>query len=105
MGNCKPPLNLILLQSVRSVNVSNRSSEKKRSGNIRSGCVNWRSRSESSVPGSKKLRSENAVVRKKGEAKLKKNPRYTCFALFFSPIITFFGASKKSSLLVLARIS
>lgn len=54
----------------------NRSSEKKRSVSIRSGCVNWRSRSENSVPASKKLKSENAGARKRGEAKLKKNPRY-----------------------------
>lgn len=65
------------------MNVSNRSSEKKRSGNIRSGCVNWRSRSENSVPGSKKLRSENAAVRKRGEVKLKKNPRWKKSFLFY----------------------
>lgn len=74
-GITGPQLTLIFLQNARSANASNRSSEKRRSASIRSGCVNWKSRSENSVPASKKLKIENTAARKRGEAKLKTNRR------------------------------
>lgn len=67
---------LLLLQSARSVNAWNKSSERRKRGSTRSVCANWRSRNESSVLVNRRSRSENAVVRRRDGVPRRRKPRY-----------------------------
>lgn len=60
-----------MLQSVRSVSVWNKSSGKRRRGSTRSVCASWRSKNGNSAPVSRRLRSANAAVRRRGEPRRK----------------------------------
>lgn len=61
-------------KSVRSVSAWNKSSERRRRGSTRSVCASWRSRSGSSVPVSRRLRSANAAVKRRERAPQRRKP-------------------------------
>lgn len=60
-----------MLQSARSVSVWNKSSGKRRRGSTRSVCASWRSKNGNSVPVSRRSKSANDAVRRRGELRRK----------------------------------
>lgn len=72
---------LVLLKNVRSVNVRNKNSERRRRESTKSASVSLKSKKGSSVPVSRRSRSGNAAVKRREGARQRRNPRFVLFFL------------------------